>query len=292
MSTVTRVDTAGWQKKRRHTERMTCWFFTIIEYAIRVPPGQYVYVRKTEFLSVFTVSAPNTTGPGPGVYSAESERNNMRIIKKKIKKLQYRNPAEYYYICQVPPSRPRAVHSVILSSRLGTGGRGGGGGGAVAINTKPLFFSFFYQLLFLLFSFIIIFPYGVCIYVCVCVCLRRGSGKAVAGLSTEPRAGAEHRSQLLSDHLPGTNQTSWQNGHLYPRGRVAEGKLIPQGIPERNRWISSWFSFFLSPSFILGFFCLHPPFFVSRVQNYYYYYHDDDGVSTWRPSVYNTQCVP
>lgn len=36
----------------------------------------------------------------------------------------------------------------------------------------------------------------------------RGSGKAPAGLSTEPRAGAEHRSQLLSDHLPGTNQTS------------------------------------------------------------------------------------
>jgi len=53
----------------------------------------------------------------------------------------------------------------------------------------------------------------------------RGSGKAPAGLSTEPRAGAEHRSQLLSDHLPGTNQTSWQNGHLYPRGRVTEGKL-------------------------------------------------------------------
>lgn len=55
--------------------------------------------------------------------------------------------------------------------------------------------------------------------------MYRGSGKAPAGLSTEPRAGAEHRSQLLSDYLPGTNQTSWQNGHLYPRGRVAEGKL-------------------------------------------------------------------
>lgn len=39
------------------------------------------------------------------------------------------------------------------------------------------------------------------------VCCR-GSGKTPAGLSTEPRAGAEHRSQLLSDHLPGTNQTS------------------------------------------------------------------------------------
>lgn len=63
------------------------------------------------------------------------------------------------------------------------------------------------------------------IYLFIYSCSCRGSGKAPAGLSTEPRAGAEHRSQLLSDHLPGTNQTSWQNGHLYPRGRVAEGKL-------------------------------------------------------------------